>query len=666
MTDIPLDRLKKSPRNARKQPHSLETIQALAGSIAAKTMLHPPTVEPELDPAGEPTGDYLVTIGEGRRLAMVLLSQRGTVARDEPVRCIVSTAHDPFEISLDENVTRDDMHPADQFEAFKTLADERGWGADEIAARFGVSPNVVRQRMKLGAVSPKLIALYREDALTLSQLMAFAICDDHARQEQVHAGFNAYNKAPQDIRRALTEAKVHAQDRRAVFIGIEDYLMAGGTLLRDLFTEDSGGWFEDVPLLDRLTAEKLEAAGDAVKAEGWKWVESYMAFPHSHGFSRLYPREVRRSPEEIDAHNAIAEEYDRLTEQWADVADLPPDVEARLAEIDAELEAWGDGTAFDPADIARCGAFVVLGHDGLLRIERGFLRPEDAIAPDPDDEQDPTGGEDDEGGRQADEAVDPLRGSGGATGSGDDADDDEPDGLTPLSDKLVADLTAHRTLALREALAGSPDTALLALTHAIVAGTFHCHTRSIGCLDVDVSSVSLGASAEGIADTALAKAAADRHAHWAGQLPAAPADLWDFIVALDGDSRASLLAHCVALTVDAVAQAWMRRPMALAQAGDLATMVGLDMTASWAPTARSYLGRVTKARILEAVREGVSPEAAERMIGLKKPAMVEAAEAALAGSGWLPPLLRTAPLALAAEDSGDQDGDLPPALSAAE
>lgn len=108
VADIPLNRLKKSPRNARKQPHSLEAIQALAGSIAAKAMLHPPTVEPELDAAGEPSGDYLVTIGEGRRLAMALLAQRGTVARDEPVRCIVSTAHDPFEISLDENVTRDD------------------------------------------------------------------------------------------------------------------------------------------------------------------------------------------------------------------------------------------------------------------------------------------------------------------------------------------------------------------------------------------------------------------------------------------------------------------------------------------------------------------------------------------------------------------------------
>ncbi|MBS0412117.1 MAG: ParB/RepB/Spo0J family partition protein [Proteobacteria bacterium] len=640
--DIPLDRLKKSPRNARKQPHSLEAIQALAGSIAAKTMLHPPTVEPELDAAGEPTGDYLVTIGEGRRLAMVLLAQRGAARRDEPVRCVVSTAHDPFELSLDENVTREDMHPADQYEAFKRLADERGWSAQEIAARFGVSEGVVRRRMKLGAVSPKLIDLYREGALSLDQLMAFAISDDPERQEQVHAGLNAYNRAPYDIRRALTEAKVHAGDRRAVFVGVEDYLLAGGTLLRDLFTEDGGGWFEDVALLDRLAAEKLEAAGAEVKAEGWKWVESYMAFPHAHGLPRLYPQPVRRAEDEVAAHNAMAEEYDRLTEQWADVEDLPAEVEARLAEIDAALQAWGDGTAYDPADVARCGAFVVLGHDGLVRVERGFLRPEDALAPARD-------GDEDDGGLGGDVSGQAGEGGGHGAADPDDVADrgegaepeaDEPEGLSPLPDRLVADLTAHRTLALREAVAGSPDVALLALTHAMVAKTFYPYAGLGGCLDVRVASIALAEHAEGIMDTPLARAAAERHALWATQLPGLDG-LWPFIVALDADSRASLLAHCVAQTLDAVALAWVRKPGVLAHADALATMLGLDMTASWSASVDSYLGRVTKAHILEAVRDGVSEAAATRMADLKKPAMAQAAAAALAGAGWLPPVLRT-------------------------
>jgi ParB family transcriptional regulator, chromosome partitioning protein len=107
-------------------------------------MLQNLVVEPEFDAEGVATGCYFVTIGEGRRLAELLRVKRKEIKKTEPIRCIVHTVNDAFEISLDENVTREDMHPADQFEAFKKLADERGFGAEEIAARFGVTPNVVR------------------------------------------------------------------------------------------------------------------------------------------------------------------------------------------------------------------------------------------------------------------------------------------------------------------------------------------------------------------------------------------------------------------------------------------------------------------------------------------------------------------------------------------
>jgi ParB family chromosome partitioning protein len=183
--EIPLAKLKRSPKNARKTQHSEAAIEALASSIAAKGMLQAPVVAPEFDDEGRPTGCYLVTIGEGRRLAMLLRAKRREIRKSEPVRCFVDVDNDPHEISLDENVTRSEMHPADQFEAFKRLADERGLSAEDIGARFGVSAHVVRQRLRLGAVSPRLIEVYREGGLNLDQLMAFAVSQDHARQEQV-------------------------------------------------------------------------------------------------------------------------------------------------------------------------------------------------------------------------------------------------------------------------------------------------------------------------------------------------------------------------------------------------------------------------------------------------------------------------------------------------
>lgn len=310
---IPLDRLKRSPRNARKTPHSNETIETYAASIAAKGILQNLVVEPEVDSEGEPTGFYFVTIGEGRRLAQVLRAKRKEIDPTELIRCVIDTANDPFEISLDENVTRRDLLPADQFEAFRELAEQRGWGAEEIAARFGVTAHVVKQRLRLGAVSPKLMQVYRDGGLNLDQLIAFAVTDDHARQEQVYDGLG-YNREAYIIRRELTRTHVQANDRKAIFIGAEAYVDAGGTILRDLFTEDRGGYFEDADLLDRLVLEKLQnIAAELQATEGWKWAEVFIDYPHAHGLRRVYLQPIDPSVEDLAAREAAQEEFDCLT-----------------------------------------------------------------------------------------------------------------------------------------------------------------------------------------------------------------------------------------------------------------------------------------------------------------------------------------------------------------
>lgn len=156
------------------------------------------------------------------------------------------------------------MHPADLFEAYWTLHVERGWGPEEIAARGGGTPQFVRRLFRLAHVSPRLIQLYRDGGLKMEHLQAFAITDDHARQEQVYE-LLSYNRDPSIIRRELTQGHVPATERRAVFVGAEAYTEAGGSIIRDLFTEDRGGFFEDPALLDRLAAEKLERIGSPMK-----------------------------------------------------------------------------------------------------------------------------------------------------------------------------------------------------------------------------------------------------------------------------------------------------------------------------------------------------------------------------------------------------------------
>ncbi|HEV7343812.1 MAG TPA: ParB/RepB/Spo0J family partition protein [Sphingopyxis sp.] len=629
---VPLAKLKKSPRNARKVSHGEAAIEALAASIQHKGLIQNLVVEPEIKEDGTPTGYYLVTAGEGRRLAMLLRAKRKQIKKSEPVRCWLDTANDPSEISLDENVTRTNMHPADEFERFRELADGKGWGAEEIGARFGKTAAVVKQRLRLGAVSPKLLQVYREDGLTLDQLMAFAITEDHARQEQVFAGLH-HNREPWIIRRDMTASNVPATDRRALFVGADAYVEAGGNIIRDLFSEDRGGFFEDAGLLDTLAAEKLQGVAEEIQAEGWKWAEAHIDYPHAHGMRRFYPQSVPLSDEDEARLEALSTEHDELAEGYSSYDEMPEDVAARLEAVSDEIDAISEKrSAYDAHVIAHGGAFVVLHHDGSVRVERGFVRLEDEALADPQPEPEAEGDAlppqtvEDEQPEDGDEDVQDVEG------------DEEPG--KPISDSLTRDLSAYRTLALRVALADQIDMALVALTHTLTAQLFYSYAEA-GCLEVRPTVTPLGSHADSIEDTPLAARAGEQREAWAERMPRDVADLWGFIVALDDEKRLALLAHCASRTVNALRLPWDRKPRTLQTADRLASALALDVAKDWTPTVDSYFGRVTKAHIVEAVAEGVSEDAARRIADMKKPDMARAAEQLLAGTGWLPAVLRT-------------------------
>jgi ParB family chromosome partitioning protein len=203
--------------------------------------------------------------------ALRLLAKQKALAHDEPITCnVLGSGEDPVEVSLAENEMREAMHPADQFAAFKQRIDA-GQPVEDIAARFGVTPLVVRQRLKLACVSPKLMKLYKDGDMNLEQLMAFTVSDDHAAQEIAWAELAEWNRRPQTIRAHLTKTHVDADDRRVRFVTLDAYREAGGQIVTDLFESET--YLADVALLDRLCAQKLEREGETVRAESWKWVE---------------------------------------------------------------------------------------------------------------------------------------------------------------------------------------------------------------------------------------------------------------------------------------------------------------------------------------------------------------------------------------------------------
>lgn len=631
--DIPFNKLVLSQANVRHIKAGV-SIEELAEDIARRTLLASLTVRPVLDEDGAETGMFEVPAGGRRFRALELLVKKRRLNRTAPVPCIVRTEGLAEEDSLAENIQRAPLHPLDQFRAFQAMR-EKGKSEEEIAAAFFVSVGVVKQRLKLAAVSDTLLEAYADEEMTLDQLMAFTVNPDHERQEQVWGALKQhYNKQPYEIRRMLTEGAVRASDRRAQFVGLDNYVEACGEVLRDLFQTDDGGWLQDAALLDTMVTEKLNEEAEAIRAEGWKWIEVATDFPYGHTYDlrRIRAEAEPMSDEEEQTYTALKAEYDKLEDDYAEADELPEDIDERLGEIETAMEALQNRPIrFEADDYAIAGAFVSIDGSGRLRVERGYVRPED----EPVEETDAT-----EGDALADLNADDVTDDESAEAH--QVDEDEyDDGTKPLSDRLICELTVHRTMALRDALAGDPQLAMLACLHAMVLQLFY-HYGQDSCVEITPRSTQFGSQAPNLGEARYVQSIDIGIETWAGNLPKEPEDLWDALAEWDSDSRHALFAHCVAMTVNAVQEPHYRKPRQIAHADVLASTLGLDMVkAGWAPTADNYLGRVTKAQILAAVREAKGDKDADRIAGFKKPEMIDAAEELLAGTGWLPAPLRT-------------------------
>ena len=678
--DIPFNKLVLSQSNVRRIKAGI-SIEDLAEDIAHRgKLLQSLYVRPILDAEGQDTGMFEVPAGGRRYRALELLVKQKRLAKTAPIPCIVGEAGDEIsaeEDSLAENVHRVALHPLDQFRAFQTLREQRK-SEEEIAAIFFVSVNVVTQRLRLAAVSLKLLDVYADDGMSLEQLMAFSVTADHARQEQVWENVNksGYDE-PYQIRRVLTERAVQASDKRARFVGVAAYEAAGGSVLRDLFEEDGGGWLEDIALLERLVAEKLRTEAETIAAEGWKWIEVAPSFPygHDHGLRRLEGEPADLTIDEQVSLDALQAEYAALQEKYEDADEIPDEADTRLGELEQAIAVFDERPhIFDAAAVAHAGAFVNIDTDGTLQVARGYVRREDeaafvTAAAEPDLETSAaTPGPDDRGQSPPTAQGSVITMAGQAL-----QDEEEDDAIRPLPDRLVIELTAHRTLALQDAVAAQPQFAMTALLHKLCLDAFH-RTYGPGCIEAGVRHVQLSIQAPELKESASARSIAARHEGWRADMPTDEAALWDWLAALDDASRLALLAHCVSFGVNALFEKVDRHggpgitshglQRRLDQADRLARAVGLDMVeAGWRPTVDNYLGRVTKGRIIDAVREARGESSAQLIDHLKKSEMAKEAERLLEGAGWLPEPLRIAAVASPSDSSDAPSEPLPEFLS---
>ena len=635
---VPLSRLVLRPtgRNVRKTPRM--SIPELAASIQRVGLLQNLIVIASAD------GEHYEVVAGGRRLAALkLLAKKHRISKEWEVPCLLVADGTARTASLTENVQREAMHPADQFEAFAALVAE-GRPIEDIAADFSVTPLVVQRRLKLANVSPRLIADYRADAVTLDQLMALSITDDHAAQESAFYDAPQWQRGPSALRERLTEREIDAHRHPLVrFVGLDTYEAAGGGIRRDLFAEDDAGvYLNDAGLLERLAQDKLTGIAATVRAEGWAWVDAAPATTYAdlQAFQRA-PRE-RREPNKREAQRI--EKLQTKMQEVAEAVDAAMDAEdedkadALQEEGEAlgeQLQALEDGLQGYASNVkAAAGAVITIDRNGQAVIHRGLLREVEA---------------------KALRTLEKLRQgfSGADTANEDEGEEDEAPKVAAISDRLAQRLSAHRTAALQIEVAQHPQVALAALVYGMVQtvlqGRYHGHDLPLGVR------LTVQDRLEGMApdwpESPAAVALRELQRVAGEALPQDSAELFAALLAMEQSELVKLLAVCVASTVDVVTP----RAVPHQPGEELAQAVGLDMAAWWQPTAEGYFKHVPKAAVLQAVGE-YAPEQVSRLAKLKKADIASEAERLANGAGWMPAIFKAeTPQATQAEPQEQDD-----------
>jgi ParB family chromosome partitioning protein len=599
ITLIPLNKLAPSADNVRKTA-TAQGIAEMAASIKAHGLQQNLVVRRQ--------GKKFGVLDGGRRYeALLQLAEEGAISGNLPIPCKVDeSAIDGKELSLIANTIREDMHPADQFEAFKALVDS-GHSTADIAARRGCPESHVAKLLRLGNCSGVLLTAYREEKLSLEQLMAYAVTDDHEAQERVFQQ-EGEHASTFHIRRLLTQNEVPNTDRRVRYVGLKTYEKHGGAVKRDLFSEDEDGVFIlDVALLDKLATEKLERAAKAVRKEGWRWVDVRPRFDY----------EERAKHQQLDAElpplsAELATEVQQLQEEYDRLIDNEEEHTSRLDEIDARLKQVEEGrgeAAFTSVQLAVAGAVVTIAHNGEIEIERGLVRPEDALADSADDDTPPW----------------------------DTSDDKKADiPASEFSVALVEELTAQKSVAISAALMQQPSIGLAVVAHAFAAKVFRGFADRT-CLDIIVSEQYF----QKVAGSKALLYIKDAREQWQKRLPDADG-LWIWCLAQEQQVLIDLLTFCAAVMVNGV----RRKPDSanngrLRHADLLATALKLDIGEWFTPTAENYFSRVSKRQMLVAILEAKGQPAAPAWEKLKKPELAKEAERQVAGTGWQPKPLRT-------------------------
>ncbi len=598
---VKLSQLRLSPLNVRRVKP--KAIDQLAADMLAHGQLQNLVVYAE--------GNRFEVAAGGRRYrAFKQLEKARAIPASHPVSVDVREKAEAVELSLAENVQREDMHVADAVIAYGDLRAE-GKSPEDIAARFGVALSYVKKVLRLSALHPDALACLARDQIGMEAAQALTLTDDHDRQLEALKRFG--NSAHQ-VRRMLTEEKIGTASALFLFVGHDAYVAAGGTITADLFAEDGDGYADDPLTVETLATAKMAEVEAGYRAEGWRDVRASLERPDDYYNLVAVHAEGKREPTE-------AEQAERARIQDA--------AEARLAEL-GRGNQWGDRV-----------------FNGLER-EARILENRLCVFT---DEQ------------QADSAMMLFVGNGGeieakairtkriAKGGGGDAPAIKPD----YSGAMIETLSKIKTLAVQEAVATNPTLALDILLDCLVGQGIHREPSYYSPLSLRLE----GFNAAVPDDMMTLSDIASVDEIGGSEFAAMPeVNRFAAIQAMDADAKGRLLALLVARQINGGESSGSRRDRRHQRFDQIAFASGVDMVGKWqAPVA--FYDRLKKLVIAKIMTEVLGKPAADNCAKMKKGDLAAAAAERMAGRGWLPPALAIAEPEPEVEDAPAplEDGD---------
>ncbi|EHM1530203.1 ParB/RepB/Spo0J family partition protein [Salmonella enterica subsp. enterica serovar Typhimurium] len=610
----------KSRLNVRKHntdsPEFIKGIKSLAATIASQGLLM--NLILHVETVVDDENYYGVAVGYRRRRALEVLLESGLITPEYMVKAIILNDTDALFASVTENNDREDMHPSDLIGAF-TLFVERGFSVGDIALKFGYSSRYVNQMLRLSSMAPKLLEFLAVDKISVEQLQALAICDNH--EKQVLAWNNCWNKDPSSLRRYILEDEKEVKKSDTFrFIGKEAYEKAGGEIRHDLFSidQEDGGYIKDPLLMDSLAIEKLEKlALEIAEKEGWGWsigqlrLEQYGDDKKRFDFPpRVNHDLIELSGSQENAVNKLTIKIDNAKNLLESHRQAEQRDHSKIRKLQSTLSDFIEKrndiyTLASYTDEYRSerGVIAHLDYRGNVVYVRGLMKLSDKAKKDKKSVNVATDG-----------TVTPV---------------------TQVSAALARSLSAERTLAVSSELTTHPLVALALMVHRIAITVFGGTNDSspVSCQLQNRTSEMIR-NAPGCEDSKAAQVLSEKRVCLETLLPQGWEDDFTLLTTLSLEELLDIQAYCVSTSLDGLVYQYI--PGKKSKLQSLEQTLNFKATKYWKPTSTNFWKRLDKESMYDQLTQAGIEVNKDEFLALKKSDAAKRAEMLISDIEWVP------------------------------